>query len=91
MYDADDNLNAFARTPGDPQAIQRLRMMLGDKNNNGMIETANNETAASTEPYLLWSAGPDEIFGPDASMAAPNGTLDLKDVEKCDDITNFRQ
>jgi prepilin-type N-terminal cleavage/methylation domain-containing protein len=91
MYDADDNLNAFARTPGDGQAIQRLRMMLGDKNFNGMIETANNETAASNEPYLLWSAGPDEIFGPDASMAAPNGTLDLKDVEKCDDLTNFRR
>jgi type II secretory pathway pseudopilin PulG len=90
LYDADDNLNAFVRNPGDGNELRRMRLMLGDKNANGIIEPAS-ETAATTESFLLWSAGPDENFGPDMTMAAPAGTLDSRDVEKCDDITNFRQ
>ena len=90
LYDADDNLNAFARTPNEPAAIQRLRLMLGDRNNNGIIEPSLGETAATTEKFLLWSAGPDELFGPEQTMAEPKDTLDYRDAERCDDVTNFR-
>ena len=92
LYDADDNLNAFSRTPGSVEAvaIQRLRLMLGDRNNNGIIDASLGETAATTEKFILWSAGPDELFGPDASMAEPKGALNYLDAEKCDDVTNFR-
>jgi len=89
-YDADDNLNAFARSPNEAAAIQRLRLMLGDRNNNGIIESALGESAATTDNFILWSAGPDELFGPEATMAEPKGTLDHLDAEKCDDVTNFR-
>ena len=90
-YDADDNLNAFSRTPTavEAAAIQRLRLMLGDRNNNGVIDASLGETA-TTEKFLLWSAGPDELFGPEATLAEPKGTLDYLDAEKCDDVTNFR-
>ena len=53
------------------------------------------ETAASTAPYLLWSAGPDGIFGPReatkdlAGFKAATPAQIKSDVNKCDDVTNF--
>lgn len=81
LYNADDNL-----------AIKRVDLapVLGDINANGMID--GNESPAHEGPYILWSAGPDETFGAQASAAPPvTGPVDAKDVAKCDDITNFRQ
>jgi type II secretory pathway pseudopilin PulG len=91
LYDADDNLAPpyFQRTAGDPEGIRRIRLMLGDRNTNGIIEAAAGESAATTAPFLLWSSGPDELFGPNADLAAPVGTLDAQDVPRCDDVTNF--
>jgi len=77
-----------------------LRAMLGDVSNgspltpfsaispNGMIDAG--ETAVYSGPYLLWSAGPDEKYGPSPDDAGNSSVLEKVDIEKCDDITNFR-
>lgn len=52
-----------------------FQRLLGDDNGNGLIDA--NEQPSTTGPYLLWTAGPDQIYGLD-----PNGN-------KSDDITNF--
>lgn len=81
MYNAHDN-----------RAVSRLILspILGDLNANGMID--GNESPAHEGPFVLWSGGPDETFGVNASAAPPvTGPVDAKDLEKCDDITNFRQ
>jgi type II secretory pathway pseudopilin PulG len=88
MYDADDNLGAFGRAGVTTDALRRLRIMLGDSNTNGIIDPGET---AFTGPYVLWSCGPDELYGPDQDMATANNILDSKDAAKCDDITNFRQ
>jgi prepilin-type N-terminal cleavage/methylation domain-containing protein len=81
-----------------PQA--GLRAMLGDVSNgtpitpysaiqpNGMIDAG--ETPVFSGPYLLWSAGPDEKYGPLPEDAGNTSILEQVDVEKCDDVTNFR-
>ena len=54
------------------------------------------ETAATSAPYLLWSAGADGLYGPvngaAGSLAYFQG-LDPTSVKnlviKCDDVTNF--
>ena len=50
-----------------------MRRLMGDTDSNGTIDAG--ETAATSEPYILWSAGPDGVFG------YHNG--------KCDDVANF--
>jgi type II secretory pathway pseudopilin PulG len=100
-YDADDNFEPFRRagetsdntanatTNGSP--LQRIRAMLGDYDNDGLIETNLGEKIVTEAPFLLWAAGTDGKFGPDADMTAPDNTLDVKDADRCDDVTNFRQ
>jgi type II secretory pathway pseudopilin PulG len=41
----------------------RLQLLLGDNNMNGLIDA--DETPAAEGPYLLLSAGPDRTFGPE--------------------------
>jgi prepilin-type N-terminal cleavage/methylation domain-containing protein len=67
--------------------IKVMEAMLGDYNMNGYID--NGETAASTAPFLLWSAGPDGLYGPVNfnNSADPNGVKNQ--VIQCDDVTNF--
>jgi prepilin-type N-terminal cleavage/methylation domain-containing protein len=90
LYNASDNWN-----PG-PQrgAMSRetLSHMLGDSNNNGRIDevAALTEIPAHEGPFLLWSTGPDEIFGPPPGLTMSNVPQIRKAVEKSDDITNFR-
>jgi prepilin-type N-terminal cleavage/methylation domain-containing protein len=86
MYDLNDNLRAFDTNAGN--AIRKMRQMLGDINNNGYIDTT--ETEAYNGPFILWSSGPDETFGP---APGPTGTPAeiRKAVDKSDDITNFRK
>lgn len=87
LYDADDNIGSLGR--GDNAlALKKMRLMLGDKNMNGIIDAG--ETAVYTGPYLLWSCGPDEQYGPSPETASPANTLDDRDAAKCDDVTNFR-
>jgi prepilin-type N-terminal cleavage/methylation domain-containing protein len=57
----------------------KLRAMLGDYNDNGRIDAG--ETMRTKEPFILWAAGEDEIFGPK--------TADKAGVAKCDDVTNY--
>lgn len=107
LYDADDNLDYFKRPPNDNNAttaLTRIRLMLGDLPPNqtppaepskwsgapnGMIDGA--ESAATTSPFILWAAGPDDQFGPNATTAPESGTLNQADAAVCDDVTNFRQ
>jgi prepilin-type N-terminal cleavage/methylation domain-containing protein len=73
-------------TPAFP-SINTMEAMLGDYNQNGYIDSG--EIAASTAPYLLWSAGSDGVYGPTASVVGlqPSDVKNL--VNKCDDVTNF--
>jgi prepilin-type N-terminal cleavage/methylation domain-containing protein len=73
-----------------------MQAMLGDYNMNGYIDSTatTTETAATTAPFLLWSAGPDGVYGPLAPSAVtyfqslPPAAIQ-KLVIKCDDVTNF--
>ena len=91
MYDQSDNFITGSFTPFDTNggnAMRKMRQMLGDINNNGYLD--NGESEAYTGPFILWSSGPDETFGP---APGPTGTPAeiRKAVDKSDDITNFRQ
>jgi type II secretory pathway pseudopilin PulG len=96
LYNAGDNAGAFKPVaPDTDPAIRRFRIFMGDQNANGMID--GTEEAAYTGPYLLWSTGPDEVFGAskntfdDPPTGSGGDVLDQRDVAKCDDITNFRK
>lgn len=68
--------------------LNSLRMLLGDVNpTNGRIDPA--ETGIML-PFLLISAGPDEMYGPQADTSGVSTIIDHMDVQKCDDVTNFR-
>jgi hypothetical protein len=72
--------------------IKVMEAMLGDYGFNGYI--ASGETPATTAAYLLWSAGPDGVYGPVGSNNVANFTnlspTAVKNlVSKCDDVTNF--
>jgi prepilin-type N-terminal cleavage/methylation domain-containing protein len=86
--------------------LKRIRVMLGD-----VMGAADSPSSPPTTPdgivqqyetpvdlpYLLWSSGPDEKFGPRDGGFAPNdmtATVTQSDrsiIDKCDDVTNFRQ
>ena len=102
LYNSYHNLSFFMR-PGDDvantqhqqAARKRMEAVLvapGDNTANdfdGVMETqgGQNERAVTTKDVLLWSAGPDGVFGPTYDTAA-NPTPD--DVRKVDDVTNFK-
>lgn len=60
--------------------LSYFRYMMGDVNNNGGIDAG--EQPAYTGAYLLWSAGPDGLYGPSG--------LTPSDASQCDDVTSFR-
>ncbi len=88
--------------------LLRMRAMLGDLNNDGAIAPFTAGVSFTEKgvdlPFLLWSAGPDGIFGPNATAtggsfnnaAGINITnqqtilIHQKCVADSDDITNFR-
>jgi prepilin-type N-terminal cleavage/methylation domain-containing protein len=87
MWNTYDNMDSSNRGG---MRFDQLAMMLGDTNTNGGIDPG--ETPAHEGPYLLWSAGPDEVFGPDASLGSSTDPAKVrKAVERSDDITNFKQ
>jgi prepilin-type N-terminal cleavage/methylation domain-containing protein len=85
-FDARDNLDAFRRTgETDAQVLTRIRVAFGDEDDDGGI--SKGETARYDAPFVLWSAGSDGKYGPDADTAPSDGTLDRADVDKMDDVT----
>jgi type II secretory pathway pseudopilin PulG len=85
--------NAGARDPAMSPKIPNnnvLGLMLGDLNGDGKITSP--EEPAFEGSFILWSSGPDEIFGPPAGpdIAASDAAGWRKAIEKSDDVTNFR-
>ncbi|HVT88234.1 MAG TPA: type II secretion system protein [Tepidisphaeraceae bacterium] len=99
LYNASDNVEAFRHaneTGNDNPLLARMRVMVGDTNFDGYIEQSVD--TAINKPFLLWSAGPDGVFGPlDLNIAANSAPATNDDiiavrraVPKCDDVTNFQ-
>jgi prepilin-type N-terminal cleavage/methylation domain-containing protein len=84
LYNAFDNSQdqtaplVNSPTGGALLAPTQMTYILGDRNGDNTID--NGESAVTTEPYLLWSAGPDGVFG----FGATPGV-----APKTDDICNF--
>ncbi len=81
MYDYSQN----SIKTNNPFLLVDMQRILGDTTStaspgvpDGAIDPTLGETPATTAPYLLWSAGSDELWGYDS-----NG--------KTDDVTNFNQ
>jgi prepilin-type N-terminal cleavage/methylation domain-containing protein len=100
MYDADDCIQFFwhANDPaGDyARALRRMRGMLGEYNPSdeslgtnfdGKIDV--HETPVTEAPFILWTAGPDGLFGPPGPSAAPDWKPVKRDFDRCDDVTSF--
>jgi type II secretory pathway pseudopilin PulG len=101
-YDADDNLTFFLQASENitnnadaNRATKVMRELLGDYNaaddnaaTNGDGKIDPGEQTPVAAPYLLWSAGPDGVYGPLHNTSANFPTA--KDVQKCDDVTNFK-
>lgn len=67
-------------------AVNQLKILLGDTDQSGDIGAG--ETEATTAPYILWSAGPDGIYGPArVGGTAPSSGSGFSSI---DDVTNFR-
>jgi prepilin-type N-terminal cleavage/methylation domain-containing protein len=82
MYNTNDNQGARTDIPN------VLALMLGDINMDGKI--VSPEEPAFEGPFILWSSGPDETFGPPQGMQLNTPENARKALEKSDDITNFR-
>jgi type II secretory pathway pseudopilin PulG len=86
-YDLSDNFGPAPKSgpfgrPADPsstEATKRVHVMLGDRNANGVVDADEQEV---NEPFLLWSAGADGLYGPEVPSADA--------AANCDDATNFR-
>jgi general secretion pathway protein G len=102
LFDADDNLTHFMRPVGNTgdntPALNRIRLMLGDFGGpggalppDGMITTDTGEEHKYPGKFILWSSGPNELFGPEIDDSTPNTALDRKDADKCDDIVFSKQ
>lgn len=57
-----------------PEAILRLKLMLGDANTNGGIDPGES---AKLSTYLVWGAGPDGQYGVDLSGHTSNSMANL--------------
>ena len=93
LYDCDQNISFFMRPGEDVQnggnritARKRMEGLLVQNSvtpYDGVIQSG--ETPATERDILLWTAGPDGIFG--VTFAGPDPTKD--EIAKADDITNF--
>jgi prepilin-type N-terminal cleavage/methylation domain-containing protein len=94
LFNANDNIQAFEDTSTDSvAALNRIQLMFGDYNFNGVIDTSAGETAV-TLPFVLMSAGSDGLFGPISStgryIPTTNVQENIRILKKCDDVTNFQ-
>lgn len=85
-FDLNDNIKPLEQATPDPLLLQRFRLLLRDYNANGMIDGAEVPVDAG---FVLWCAGPDDLFGPKAEETSPDDVLNDLDAKKCDDVTNF--
>jgi prepilin-type N-terminal cleavage/methylation domain-containing protein len=90
-----NNFEAFRHETSDADDLvrTRIRVMLGDHNANGYIDSQFGTETPIDKPYVLWSAGLDEKFGPRNPRTAANQTSyetnrDL--AQDCDDVTNIK-
>lgn len=80
-------------TSGTANALIRMSLMLGEQQGTGIL--TGNEQPYTTQAYLLWSAGPDEVFGVNVDGTNNNNikptiqTL-ASQVPNCDDDFNFK-
>ncbi len=72
LYDLRQAKAIFDTT--DNTARAEMRAALGDYNDNGAIDP--DETPATSDPYILWTAGDDKNFGP-GSIVSGNGTTPI--------------
>ena len=87
--------NSAAFDPTAAVAQSKIRAMLGDTNLNGQLDAGES---AVDNPYLLWTSGADNVFGPATyDFAAITGTptaaqlIEIRTaVSNCDDVTNFK-
>ncbi len=72
-------------------APKMFQAMMGDLNASGNID--GSEKAAYTGSYVLWSAGPDGLFGPmgEKGQLQAGDTPTYNDVRRSDDVTNFQR
>ncbi len=92
LYDARDGIIYFRRPAtesDDANALRAIRAVLGDLDGDGRINGA--ESPATEGAFLLWTAGPDGLFGPIRPDPTESWTPTKREMEKCDDITNFIQ
>lgn len=82
MFNVYDNSGLYL------DGLYRMRLMLGDVSLDGAIDA--NESAATTGPYIVWSAGPDGLYGPvpDPLPLTPPQRRALR--SKVDDVANFQ-
>jgi len=91
MYNAGQNVTFFMRhdDTNPLTAMRRMQSMMEQNTDPANIDgkIVAPEVAATTGPFLLWSAGEDGQFGP---RTTPSNSVPTKlEIEKCDDITNF--
>lgn len=108
LYDASENLRLFMRggETNTDNAVRRIKAVLGDVDLDGAVNRQGGSgftESAVDQPYLLWSAGADGVFGPGVSATPTPAELhdtvgadkgkakhNADAVSKCDDVTNFR-
>jgi type II secretory pathway pseudopilin PulG len=95
LFSADENFEVFRRTSTetDQVVLRRIQQMFGDYDADGRITSppaagAPTESLLPTGAYVLWSAGPDGLFGPNGDTT--NAAEAQRRVQKCDDVTNFK-
>jgi type II secretory pathway pseudopilin PulG len=92
MFNANDNFEQ-ARRSGEPNGVvlDRIRLMFGDYNLNGQIDSGNSPTEVPPpQGYVLWSAGSDGVLGPTGPfVAGADASENQRQVQKCDDVTNI--
>lgn len=113
-YNAEHNIRFFMRSdpPGsttleatpDTRGLKRVRAMFGDFGMDGGLNAQTSmsleENGADKVPFVLYTAGPDGVFGPVAPGAADpleftpttagHWDRNSKAVQSCDDIASFR-
>ncbi len=93
MFNATDNVstnnaqNIFSHN-SDAYGLQRAQTMVGDTGTGTANTTPDgkidgNETANFVGGYILWGAGPDELYGPNFIGTA---TAPPFDISNCDDV-----
>ncbi len=92
LYNGFDN-NVYGETAPPPYPYMvllpdiELQYILGDRNNDGVI--GMGETAATVQPYLLWTAGPTGFYGLQPATAAGATAVPSGPAYKCDAVCNF--